>query len=167
MDYESLCQGHRDCGEEAIIQFLGYSDEAPDILTAADRAELGRRMAEGYYGDSLDTADVGIVLCDLVTDLYHYADGLISPVGLLRAAEAELEATVNMLPVLCAIGEEGHPGIIAAALASVLAFTQAHGGGYRDLTDGAYNAWKEEVEADRFRRRQAERAADGKGCGEK
>ena len=94
-------------GDRVTAVFIGHAVEAGAKLTRADRAELGRRMVEEYSGGPLAEGDVATALGEMIADLYHHADGTVSPGAMLGAALMELSATVNTLPVLCALGEEG------------------------------------------------------------
>lgn len=121
-------------------------------LTTAVRAEIGQAMAEVYFGASVDASKAEQVASDLASDLFHCADGLATPAELLRAAVAEQRAAVSMAGVLLALGEEGQAGRIACALAAVLDFTEIAGICTLDTMTHAYNAFTEEVEAERSAR---------------
>lgn len=144
-------------GDEMTALFIRHAAEAGATLTVGDRAELGRVMVEAYAGGELGADFREWLLGDLVADLYHYADGLISPAGMLGAALMEMSATVNTLPLLCSIGDDGRPGILACALAAVLAYGEAVEVCPQSITDDAYMHWSDEVEEVRFMEARAQR----------
>ena len=148
-------------GDRVTAVFIGHAVEAGAKLTRADRAELGRRMVEEYSGGPLAEGDVATALGEMIADLYHHADGTVSPGAMLGAALMELSATVNTLPVLCALGEEGRPGILACALAAAIAYGESVGACPDEITDRAYVHWSDEVEEERFMRVRAERHHHG------
>ncbi len=144
-------------GDELVSLFICHAVEAGATLTAADRAELGRVMVEAYSAQPVTEACVAMVIGEVVADLYHYADGLIGPARMLGAALMELSATVNTLPLLCGIGDDGRPGILACALAAVLAYGEAVEACPEGITDEAYMHWSDEVEEVRFMEARAQR----------
>ncbi|MFE6253177.1 hypothetical protein [Streptomyces niveus] len=136
-------------GDEMTAVFIRHAIDAGATLTAGDRAELGRAMAEAYNARS-DEFCAEHRLGDLVADLYHCADGIATPAGMLGAALLELSVTVNTLPLLASMGEDGRPGILACALAAVLAYGESLGVCPHGVTDEAYKYWADEVEEARF-----------------
>ncbi|WP_329151208.1 hypothetical protein OG275_38245 (plasmid) [Streptomyces niveus] len=146
----------RQNGDEMTELFIRHAAAAGATLTAGDRAELGRAMAEAYNAES-DEFCASQRLGDLVADLYHCANGLATPAGMLGAALMELSATVNTLPLLASMGEDGRPGILACALAAVLAYGESVGVCPHGVTDEAYMYWSDEVEEARFMEVRAQR----------
>ncbi|MFD5372551.1 hypothetical protein [Streptomyces sp. NPDC127103] len=126
-------------------------------LGMSERAELGRALAEHYAAGEGVSPATEFVLGELVADLYHSADGVVSPYAMLGAALMEVSATVNTVPLLCSLGDDGRAGILACALAAILAYCEQVGVCPDVVTDAAHHHWSEEVEEARFMKIRAER----------
>ncbi|MCX5199717.1 hypothetical protein OOK31_38570 [Streptomyces sp. NBC_00249] len=149
-----------DNGSQLAALFIERAAAAGETLAHGDRAEIGRVMAEAYYeSEEVPPGCEWESLAPMLSDLFHHADGLISPVGLMRVAASELRATVNVVPFLCAIGEEGQPGLIAGAVTAVLAHAETGEIPIEHLTVMAFAGWSDEVEQERFVQAKAARAA--------
>ncbi|WP_030423431.1 hypothetical protein [Streptomyces sp. NRRL F-5065] len=143
-------------GAAVVAAFLAAAAKAGSTLTPGDRAELGRAAVEAYAPATDDPAET---LSGTLADIYHHADGTQAPHALLGAALMELSTTVNVLPVLRALGDDGRPGILACTVAAVLAYSDEQGVCVHEVTDRAYGYWDDEAEEDRFMRVRAERSA--------
>lgn len=143
-------------GAAVVAAFLAVAAKAGATLTPGDRAELGRAAVEAY---ALATDDPVETLSWALADLYHHADGTQAPHALLGAALMELSTTVNVLPVLRALGDDGRPGILACTVAAVLAYGDEQAVCVHQVTDRAYDHWADEAEEERFMRVRAERSA--------
>ncbi|MFP8908368.1 hypothetical protein [Streptomyces atacamensis] len=161
MNHEPTNAERAEKGDRVAALFIEQAAGAGTDLTAEHRADLGRRMVEEYNGGPVAEGDAPMILAGMIADLYHYADGTVSPGAMLGAALMELSATVNTLPVLCALGEEGRPGILACALAAAIAYGETVGACPAEITDHAYLHWSDEVEEERFMRVRAERQRHG------
>ncbi|MFC9298512.1 hypothetical protein ACFTWH_27895 [Streptomyces sp. NPDC057011] len=140
--------------------FIERAAAAGEHLLPADRAAIGRAMVEAYYeGAEVPEGYEWESLALIISDLFHFADGLISPVGLMHVAVSELRATVNVVPLLCTIGDEGQPGLIAGAVTAILAHAETGEISLDHLTDMAFTVWSDEVEEERFIQAKAARAA--------
>ncbi|MFD6918572.1 hypothetical protein [Streptomyces virginiae] len=160
MDRTTTNAERADSGDRLAALFIERAAAAGEVLTHGDRAQIGRAMAEAYCeGAEVPPGREWRHLALMIRDLYHYADGLISPAGLIDTALSELHATVNVVPLLCTIGEEGQPALIAGAVTAVLAHAETGGIGIDLLTDIAFTTWAEEVEEERFIRAIAAHAA--------
>ncbi|MFE9484518.1 hypothetical protein ACFYNM_38800 [Streptomyces spororaveus] len=161
MNLETNTNAERaDNGRLLVALFIERAAAAGELLPQVDRAEIGRAMVEAYYeGAEVPPGYVWESLALILTDLFHHADGLISPSGLMRVAMPELRATVNVVPLLQSIGEEGQPGLIAGAVTAILAYAEADEICLDHLTDMAFAAWSDEVEEERFIQAKAARAA--------
>ncbi|OII59994.1 hypothetical protein BJP40_12040 [Streptomyces sp. CC53] len=158
---ETTNTGRAARGAAAVAGFLAAAAKAGATLTPGDRAELGRAAVEAYgpvIGDPDDA--LCLALSDILADLYHHADDTQAPHALLGAALMELSTTVNMLPVLEALGDDGRPGILTATIAAVLAYGDEHGVCIHAVTSLAYEYWAEEVEEERFMRLRAQHATE-------
>lgn len=144
-------------GAAVVAAFLAAATKAGATLTPGDRAELGRAAVTAYAPISEDPTEA---LSWVLADLYHHADGTQAPYALLGAALAELSATVNVVPVLGALGDDGRPGILACTVAAVLAYGDEQAVCVHEVTDRAYDSWADEVEEERFMRVRAERFAE-------
>ncbi|MGW1769879.1 hypothetical protein ACWCQL_38260 [Streptomyces sp. NPDC002073] len=162
MNLEAETNAERaDDGAVLVSLFTERAAVAGELLTRGDRAEIGRTMAEAFF------AEVDIpegydceALSLMIVYLFHHADGLISPAGLMHVAGSELRSTVNTVPLLNSIGEDGQPGLIAGAITAVIAHAEATGDICADhLTDMAYTGWSADVEEERFIQVKAARAA--------
>ncbi|MFI1152547.1 hypothetical protein [Streptomyces sp. NPDC020817] len=127
-----------------------WTAAAGPVLTEGGRARLGRALAEVHHGGPVKRSEAAPILCDVLTDLFHSADGHLSPTGLLSAACAELRATAPMTGDPLDLGEDGRPGRTASALASVLDYADLCGFRLENLAVLAHTKWSDEVEAERF-----------------
>ncbi|MGW1666807.1 hypothetical protein [Streptomyces microflavus] len=148
-------------GAAMVTAFLAAAATAGPTLSPATRAALGRATVQDYPlreedGPDRD-GDPVAMLSSALTDVYHHADGIQTPHGLLGAALMELSTTVSMVPVLQSLGDDGRPGILACTVAALLSYGDEHGVCVHEITDRAYAYWTEEVEEERFMRRRAER----------
>lgn len=143
-------------GAAVIAAFLAAAATAGATLTPGDRAQLGRAAVEAY---PLGNDDPDETLSFTLADIYHHADGVKAPHALLGAALMELSTTVNVLPVLGALGDDGRPGILACAVAAILAHGDEQGVCVHEVTNRAYDHWADEAEEERFMRVRAERYA--------
>ncbi|MCX4808956.1 hypothetical protein OG594_46750 [Streptomyces sp. NBC_01214] len=161
MNLETTTNAERaDNGSQLAALFIERAAAAGATLAHGDRAEIGRAMVDAYYeGAEVPPGYEWESLALVISDLFHHADGLISPVGLMHVAVSELRATVNVVPLLCGIGEEGQPGLIAGAVTAILAHAETGEICIDHLTDMAFAAWSEEVEEERFIQAKAARAA--------
>lgn len=144
-------------GRRCVALFVGHAAAAGPDLTEADRADHGRRMVEAYSGEPIPEEDLGTVIGFMAADLYHHADGTVDPAAMLGAALMELSATVNTVPALLCLGDEGRPGILACALAAAITYAESVGVCPVEITDMALTHWSDEVEEERFMRARAER----------
>ncbi|MER6604282.1 hypothetical protein [Streptomyces parvus] len=148
-------------GAAMVTAFLAASANAGATLSPAARAALGRATVEDYplrEEDGPDDQDDPVaMLSSALTDIYHHADGIQTPHGLLGAALMELSTTVSMVPALQALEDDGRPGILACTIAALLSYGDEHGVCVHEITDRAYGYWAEEVEEERYMRRRAER----------
>ncbi|MCY0961796.1 hypothetical protein [Streptomyces sp. H27-H5] len=161
MNLETSSNAERaDNGSQLAAVFIEQAAAAGETLTHGERAEIGRAMVEAYCdGMEVPPGYEWESHALVLTDLFHHADGLVSPVGLMQVAASELRATVNVVPLLCAIGEEGQPGLIAGAVTAVLAHAETVDICIDHMTDMAFGAWSDEVEEERFIKVKAARAA--------
>ncbi|MFK0238633.1 hypothetical protein [Streptomyces vinaceus] len=127
-----------------------WAVEAGPALTPGGRALLGRAVAEVHHGGPVAACERASIVSDVLSDLFHSADGHISPTGLLNAACAELRASVSMAEGLLALGEDGRPGRTACAVAAVLAYADLCGLDIETVAVLAHTKWSDEVEAERF-----------------
>ncbi|ONI48527.1 hypothetical protein [Streptomyces sp. IB2014 011-1] len=145
-------------GAVAVGAFVAAAAQAGSTLTSGDRAELGRAAVEAFTLATNDAADAEAlaadepaeILASVLADVYHHADGIRAPHALLGAALLELSTTVNMLPALRALGDDGRPGILACTIAALLAYGDDQGAPVHEVTDSAYDYWADEVEEERF-----------------
>ncbi|MEU0671269.1 hypothetical protein ABZ508_35470 [Streptomyces lavendulocolor] len=144
-------------GDELLAVFIRQTARIGDVFADGDRAEVGRMMAVAYNGGRIQMDSVDTLISDLIADMYHGADGIVSPGSLLGAALMELSQDVNLVPALCAMGEEGRPGLYANAVAAVLAYADRVGVCTGYVTDTAYTHWAAETEEARFMQVRAER----------
>lgn len=144
-------------GADMVAAYLAAAETAGATLSPADRAALGRVVIEGYPLREDFAEDQAVVLASALADVYHHADGLITPHALLGAALMELSTTVNMLPALQALGDDGRPGILACVLAALLSYGDEHGACIHEVSDMGYGYWSEEVEEERYMLRRAHR----------
>ena len=100
---------------------------------------------------------MGTMIGFMVADLYHYADGTVNPCQMLGAALMEVSSSVNMVPTLVALGDEGRPGILACALAAAIDYAESVGVCPVEITDAAFMHWSDEAEEERFMAVRAQR----------
>ncbi|MHC3394773.1 hypothetical protein ACLQ2E_35775 [Streptomyces lavendulocolor] len=136
-------------GDELLAVYIREAARAAEEFGEDDRANIGRMMAIAYR-PLMDGRTTAEALCDLIADLYHGADGIISPGSMLGNALMELSTVVNMVPTLCAMGADAKADLYAGALAAALVYADYVGVCAPCLTDAAYLRWSEEAEEARF-----------------
>lgn len=144
-------------GDELLDVYISQAAHIGDAFADGDRAEIGRTMAVTYNGGPISPETVNTVIGDLIADMYHGADPILSPDSLLEVALAELTQDTNMTSALRAMGEEGRPGLYVNALAAVLAYAALAGASTTNVTDMAYMHWSAEAEEARVMQIRAER----------
>ncbi|MET9323673.1 hypothetical protein ABZX75_26340 [Streptomyces sp. NPDC003038] len=123
---------------------------AGSIPSAAERAEIGRALAEVHHGGRIEAVEAVSVASGLLADLFHCADGHISPRVLLDAAACEQRAMVSMAGNLLSLGEDGRPGRVVCAVAAVLDWAAWAGMCAEAVVTLAHGRWAEEAEEERF-----------------
>ncbi|MFD8147385.1 hypothetical protein [Streptomyces sp. NPDC059708] len=130
--------------------YTEWAIEAGSTLTVSSRAALGLAMAEVHSGNPVDPSEIAPIAADVLADLFHSADGHVSPRGLMSAACAELASPVSVAGPLLALGEAGRTSRTACAAAAVLAYIYACGLPLGPVLPLSHGRWAEEVEAERF-----------------
>ncbi|WP_031078007.1 hypothetical protein [Streptomyces sp. NRRL WC-3742] len=150
-------------GAQALNVFTVKADSVgAGCFCLAERAYVGQMMAAEYVvrtftpqeREELGSDLMAMVLGDLAADLFHAAHGTITPGALIKYSLIELTRTVNMVPVLCRLGDEGRAELFVGALASVLAFAELEGIAPSEITDHAFSCFEQEISQEDWLRRQ-------------
>ncbi|WP_031078006.1 hypothetical protein [Streptomyces sp. NRRL WC-3742] len=120
------------------------------FLGFEERADIGEAMATAYRCTRpgmavVEGAVTAPVVTDMAADLLHSARWTVTPDALFAAAVVEMNSAVNVVPVLCRLGEDGRLGILASALASVLALGDTEGINADEIQHGAETRFYEEA----------------------